>query len=491
MKDVSYTSAEKLTISKMLLEELKVDRIEIASARVSSGEQETVAEIMEWGIEHNFQDRIEILGFTDHTKSVDWILDARGRVMNILAKGSLSHVQTQLNKTPEQHIKDIIATVEYAEKKGIKCNLYLEIWSGGMIESPDYVYTMIDALKSSSIMRFMLPDTLGILCPDQVTAFISDMIARFPGLHFDFHGHNDYGLGTANTLAAVRAGVKGIHCTINGMGERAGNTALDEAVVAVHDFLQIKTNIDEQKLTKISETVEVFSGKRISHHKPITGMNVFTQTAGIHADGDKKGNLYANPLLPERFNRKRSYALGKLSGKSNLDYNLKDLGIELTQEQKKKILERIVELGDKKTAITAEDLPYIISDILERPEQRRFSIESCIIVSSKGLRSIATIKLKYKDKENIEPAEYEETGQGDGGYDAFMDAVKKIVKKLNFELPELIDYHVTIPPGGKTDALVQCSITWRNHKTFVTKGVHSDQVLAAAEATEKMLNTLF
>ena len=490
MKDLSYTSAEKLTISKMLLEEVKVDRIEIASARVSAGEKETVLKTMEWALSHEYGDRIEILGFTDHTKSVDWMEDTGCRVMNILAKGALSHVQMQLKKTPEEHFKDILATVEYAEKKSISCNIYLEVWSNGMLESPDYVYDMIDALKDSPIKRFMLPDTLGLFCPQQVTSFITDFILRYPHLHFDFHAHNDYGLGTANTLAAVRAGVHGIHCTVNGMGERAGNTALDETIVCIHDFLKMKTNVDETKLCNISETVEVFSGKRIPFHKPVVGLNVFTQTAGIHADGDKKGNLYANPLLPERFNRKRHYALGKLSGKSNLEYNLKELGIELTKDQQKKILERIIELGDKKAIITQEDLPYIISDVLERPEQKKYIIDSCIIVSGKGLKSIATVKLIYKAQENASETVFEETGQGDGGYDAFMDAIKKITKQIKIALPELIDYRVTIPPGGKTDALVQCSISWRNHKTYVTKGVHSDQVLAAVEATEKMLNLL-
>jgi D-citramalate synthase len=490
MKDVSYTLAEKLTISRMLLEEVNVDRVEIASARVSSGERQTVSSIIDWAVGQGFVERIEILGYTDITKSVDWISDVGGRVMNILAKGSITHVEKQLRKTADEHIADIRKTIEYAVKKGVICNIYLEVWSNGMIESPEFVYALINAIKDTPVRRFMLPDTLGIFFPEQVTTYISDLIRRYPDLHFEFHGHNDYGCATANTIAAVKAGVRGIHCTVNGMGERAGNTSLDEAVVGIHDFLGIKTGVNEKKLYIVSEAVEVFSGKRIPSNKPIAGYNVFTQTAGIHADGDKKGNLYANPLLPERFNRKRQYALGKLSGKSNLDYNLKELGIELNEEQKKKILERIIELGDRKETITQEDLPYIITDVLERPCERRFNVESCIIVSSKGMKSIATIKLLYKKNETDPVQEYEETGQGDGGYDAFMDAIKKIAKKLDYTIPELVDYQVTIPPGGQTDALVQCSITWRNHKNFVTKGVNSDQVLAAAEATEKMLNLL-
>jgi D-citramalate synthase len=490
MKDVSYTSAEKLTISRMLLEEVNVDRVEITSARVSTGEKQTVSTIIDWAGKQNCIERIEILGFTDITKSVDWISDVGGRVMNILAKGWLAHVNKQLRKTADEHIADIRKTIDYAMKKGVTCNIYLEVWSNGMIESPDFIYTMIDSIKDTPVRRFMLPDTLGIFSPEQVKTYISDLIHRYPDLHFEFHGHNDYGLATANTIAAVKAGVHGIHCTVNGMGERAGNTSLDEAVVGIHDFLGIKTGVNEKKLYNVSEAVEIFSGKRIPSNKPITGYNVFTQTAGIHADGDKKGNLYVNPLLPERFNRKRQYALGKLSGKSNLEYNLKELGIELNEEQKKKILERIIELGDRKETITQEDLPYIITDVLERPHERKFNVESCIIVSSKGMKSIATIKLHYKKSESYSAQEYEETGQGDGGYDAFMNAIKKIAKKLGYSIPELVDYQITIPPGGKTDALVQCSITWRNHKNFVTKGVNPDQVLAAAEATEKMLNLL-
>lgn len=490
MKDVSYTSEEKLTISRMLLEEVNVDRVEITSARVSAGEKQTVSTIIDWAGKHGYIDRIEILGFTDFNKSVDWITDVGCRVMNILAKGWILHVEKQLRKTASEHISDILKTIEYADKKGVVCNIYLEVWSNGMIESPGFIHQIIDALKGTSVRRFMLPDTLGIFSPEQVMTHVTDLVRRYPDLHFDFHGHNDYGLATANTITAVKAGVRGIHCTVNGMGERAGNTSLDETVVGIHDFLGLKTNVNEKKLFNVSEAVEIFSGKRIPSNKPITGYNVFTQTAGIHADGDKKGNLYANSLLPERFNRKRQYALGKLSGKSNLDYNLKEMGIELNDEQKKKILERIIELGDRKESITQEDLPYIITDVLERPNERKFNVESCIIVASKGLKSIASVKIIYKNPETNEIREYEDAGQGDGGYDAFMNAVKKIAKRLGYSIPELVDYQITIPPGGKTDALVQCSITWRNHKNFVTKGVNPDQVLAAAEATEKMLNLL-
>jgi D-citramalate synthase len=488
MQDGSYTPEEKLTLAQLLLDEVRVDRIEIASARVSAGEQRAVAEVMRWARRHGYGNKIEVLGFVDHTHSADWIFDTGAKVMNLLTKGSALHLEKQLRKSPGQHIEEIRRTVDYARGRGIQCNIYFEDWSNGMINSRDYVYLLLDSLVSSSIRRFMLADTIGVLHPGQVSEMVADLVSRHPSVHFDFHAHNDYGVATANTLSAVQAGAKGIHCTVNGLGERAGNASLDEAVVALHDFLGLRTNVNEKKLISIADTVEVFSGRRQAVTKPITGLNVFTQTAGIHADGDSKANLYESRLVPSRFNRQRRYALGKMSGRSNLDYNLKELGIELTTEQKKLVLKRIVEIGDRKEIITRDDLPYIVADVLETPHEKRFILRSCVVVSSMGLKPMATIKLAYRPEGQQEYEEYEQSAQGDGGYDALMRAIRKITAKLGLEFPALADYQVTIPSGGHSDALVQCTITWKNHTTFVTKGVNSDQVLAAAEATEKMLN---
>jgi len=492
MKGVSYSPSEKLALAQILLGDVKVDRIEIASTKVSKGEEHSVAKILEWAEKANCAGRIEVLGFVDKTESVDWIYNLGGKVINILAKGSINHLTKQLRKTKEQHLQDIKKTVKYANQKGITCNIYFEDWSNGMLYSKDYFYYLLDNLKNEQIKRFMLPDTLGILYPSQVFQFIKEIISVYPRLHFDFHAHNDYGLATANTLAAVEAGVKGIHCTVNGMGERAGNSSLDEVIVGLHDFLKIKTGIKEKQLVYASKTVESFTGYRIAFNKPICGSNVFTQTAGIHADGDRKGNLYNSKLSPDRFRRKRQYSLGKLSGKSNLEYNLEEIGIKLNKKQKKLVLERIIELADRKEIISAGDLPYIISDVLETPQKKYFELKSCNIITSTELKSTAIIKLLYRKGEQNKKLELEEIAQGDGGYDAFMNTIRKIAKKIDYPLPSLLDYTVSIPPGGKTDALVQCVITWEmaNKKIFITKGINPDQVLAAIEATEKMLNLI-
>ena len=481
---VAFSPSEKLTIAKMLLEEVKVDRLEVASARISQGEYDGVRKIVEWARERGLLDRIEVLGFVDGKASLDWIHQAGAKVINLLTKGSLKHLEGQLRKTPAQHLADIQQSVEHAAQLGIEVNLYLEDWSNGMRHAPDYVVQMIHGLKALPIRRFMLPDTLGILTPSETHRFFSQMIAEFPELHFDCHTHNDYDLAIANVLVALEAGAKGAHTTVNGLGERAGNAALASVVAVCHDHLDIHTRVEESKLNKISKMVEVFSSSRIPANKPIVGENVFTQTCGVHADGDSKGDLYMSDLTPERFGRSRKYALGKTSGKASIQKNLEELGIELPAESMKKVTQRVVELGDKKEGITTEDLPYIISDVLgSEIIKEKIKIRNYHISHVHRLRPTATLSIEMEDGQF-----YEETATGDGQYDAFMRALQHIYQRVNKDIPELTDYAVTIPPGGHTNALVECVITWNNGKDFKTRGLDSDQTSAAIKATMKMLN---
>ncbi len=483
---VSFSSQEKLSIAQMLLEELRVDRIEVASARVSSGELDGVQKITTWAAKRDFLQRIEVLGFIDGGVSLKWIYDAGCRVMNLLSKGSLKHLTEQLHKTPEEHILSIKKEVETAQKLGVTVNLYLEDWSNGMIHSPEYVFKLIDGLKNTAIKRFMLPDTLGILTPTQTLDFCTQMMSKYPELHFDFHPHNDYDLAVANIFSATKAGIKGVHCTINGLGERAGNAPLSSVLAVVHDLLKVPTSLQESKLTMVSKMVESYSGIRIPNNKPVIGDNVFTQVAGIHADGDSKNNLYYNDLIPERFGRIRAYALGKTSGKANIKKNLEAMGIELDEESMRKITQRIIELGDKKEIVTQEDLPYIISDVLGNDgNESGVKMLNYSLNSAQGLKPMATIKME------IDGNQYQATSQGDGQYDAFMKALQNIYKQLKKPFPELTDYSVTIPPGGRTDAFVQTIISWKmNGRAFRTTGLAADQTEAAIMATMKILNLI-
>lgn len=484
---VSFSASEKLTIAQLLLTDVKVDRIEIASARVSEGEFQAVKKITKWAKANGLINRVEVLTFVDGDVSVNWMLAAGAKVMNLLTKGSLNHLTHQIKKTPAQHFADVAGVIALAKKKGLECNVYLEDWSNGMRNSKEYVFQYLDFLATQPIKRILLPDTLGVLIPSEVREYISSIVARYPRIHFDFHAHNDYDLSTANVLEAIKAGAHGLHLTVNGMGERAGNAPLASAIAVLNDFMpEVKTSVAEKSLYSASKLVETFSGFRISANKPIVGENVFTQTAGIHADGDKKNNLYFNDLMPERFGRKRKYALGKMSGKANIENNLFQLGIQLSEVDLKKVTQRIIELGDRKETVTQADLPYIISDILDSNSiEQKVQIKNYVLTHSKNLRPSVTLSLC------VDGELFEEHAQGDGQYDAFVNALHKVYRHKKIELPELIDYSVHIPPGGKSDALCETIITWSHHqKEFKTRGLDSDQTVAAIKATEKMLNQI-
>src|SRR5690554_1540299 len=483
---VSFTDKEKLNIAKQLLIEVKVDRIEVGSARVSEGEFNSAKKIMAWGREQNLLDKIEILGFIDNGQSLTWINEAGGKRINFLCKGSLRQLEGQLRKTPEEHIADIKANVKIADDFGITANIYLEDWSNGMRQSPEYVELLISELQKTSIQRFMLPDTLGIMYPKETYRYCKSIIEKFPNLHFDFHAHNDYDLAVANSNAAASAGIHGVHTSVNGLGERTGNATLSSIIPCLHDHLHIQTSVQEMQLNKISKLVETISGIRVAANMPIIGSNVFTQTAGVHADGDKKGNLYFNDLMPERFGRVRKYALGKTSGKANIEKNLQELGLELDEEELKKVTARIIELGDKKERVTKDDLPFIISDVLDSDTyQQKVFVKSYVLTHSMGLRPSTTLSIE------INGELIEAHAQGDGQYDAFMNALRKVYQSKKMELPLLVDYAVRIPPGSNSDALCETIITWdRNGKEFISRGLDSDQTVSAIKATEKMLNII-
>ncbi len=294
----------------------------------------------------------------DGTLSVDWI-DRDGRqALNLLTKGSERHCRGQLRMTPEQHRKRIADVLAYARKRKVKVNVYLEDWSQGVSDSPDYVFAMMRTLTENPVERIYLADTLGILAPKDTARFVDLMVASWPDMHFEFHGHNDYGLATANCLAAVEAGARGVHTSVNGMGERAGNTRLAEVVAALHDHRPFAARAwtrsgwwrsrasSRSSAARTSRRTRRSSAATCSRRPPAS-----TPTATRRATSTQRGSR------PRASVAQRRYALGKLSGKASLDQNLKALGIELARRDTRPGAARIVELGDKKHTVMPEDLP--------------------------------------------------------------------------------------------------------------------------------------
>ena len=485
--EVSYAPEEKLQVAKVLLSDVGVDRIEVAGTRVSEGEREAARRICRWAKRTKGLDRIEMLGYCDGDLSPAWVAETGGRVLNLLVKGSEKHCREQLGMSPEQLRRRVSQTAAAAKKRRLAMNAYLEDWSQGVRGSPEYVFQMTRLLLELGVKRIYLADTLGVHSPDEASRTVDLMVSSFPDAHFEYHCHNDYGLANANCLAAVRAGARGVHTSVNGLGERAGNTRLAEVVAVLNDHGPFSTGVNEKRLAGISRLIETMSGKDIAANAPIVGADVFTQTAGIHADGDAKGDLYGTKLAPKRFGRERRYALGKLSGKASLDQNLARLGIELSAEARDRVLQRIVELGDKKHAVVPEDLRFILADVLKEPAYRQVEVEHYAVSVASDAEPHAEVVVSVRGKRSRGVA------GGDGAYDAFMKALAKALGRLGVQLPRLVDFRVRIPPGGRTSALVETVITWRDEKrreSWSTLAVDTDQLAAAVLATEKMLNAV-
>lgn len=484
----SFSPKWKMRIVKSLLE-AGADRVEVCSARgFSKKEQGMLKDVMAWAKESGHQEQIEVLAFVDGKKSVDWIGEADGKTINLLAKGSKFHCEEQLRQNVITHLQKISETVGYAVSLGMKVNLYLEDWSQGMMDSPGYVKKLLNGLSKLSIGRVMLCDTMGVLNPWTTEKFVRITRRWQPKMCYDFHGHNDYGSAVANSLAAVKAGAKGIHVTVNGLGERAGNAPLDEVALGIRDHLSgYFSSIKVSSLRDLSRDVALMSGRRIPPNKSISGSEVFSNTAGVHADGDLKKNLYAHRWLdPKDFGAKTRHPMGKLSGKSNILSNLERLGWKLPEAEVEAILLRVVQLADEGKAITLGDLPFIVASVLNRPELVVFEIVSVETRSRTAGKAITKATIEYfGEKHKLE-------AEGDGGFDAFMNALSEWAGSYSsLIIPNLTDYIVDIPPGGKSSALVHTTIEWEvpgKMERFSTYGVHCDQVLAAIEAASLAVN---
>jgi len=328
-----------------------------------------------------------------------------------------------------------------------------------------------------------LADTRGELLPWEVEKYVRWMHEQSFGLHYDFHPHNDRGLGTANALSAIRAGIDGVHVTLNGLGERAGNCSLYEVVTGANDCLKLDMCINEKAFYELRRLVEAASKIRLSPHTPIVGDNANKQTAGVHADGDQKDRLYELVIPPERVGKTRTeYALGKQSGIASIDMNLKQMGLEADVETRKKLTAEVRRLGEQGKLVTQEDLYFLLEELADEPTKRAFQfVDVRPEISLNGPRQ-SYIRVK------VDGTELDARATGDGAFDATMKALADVMAKKGITLPKLVDYQTRIPTGGQTDAIVETLIEWQNGTKFRTVGVDTDQFFAAIKATEKMVN---
>ncbi|WP_297983698.1 (R)-citramalate synthase [uncultured Methanobrevibacter sp.] len=473
---ISLNANKKLRIASKL-DEIGINTIEAGSAITSSGERMAIKEITSQGF------NAEIMSFSRTLlKDVDCCLECDVDAVNIVVPTSDLHLKYKLKKSQEEMIEEAIAVVEYAKDHGLIVELSAEDASRTEI---DYLKKVFKSTIDAGADRICPCDTLGILTPLKSFQFYKNFIGL--GVPVSVHCHNDFGLAVANTLSAIDGGASRFHGTINGLGERAGNAAIEEVVVSLETLYkdnerQYTTDIKIDQIYNTSKLVSRLSNAYLAPNKPIVGENAFAHESGIHADGVIKNSATYEPIMPELVGHRRKFIIGKHVGTKGLNNRLKELGLEVNNEQLEEIFHKVKDLGDKGKTVTDTDLEAIAEHVLNIEMEKKINLDELTIVSGNKIRPTASIKLNIDDDEIIE------ADVGIGPVDAAINAVNKGIK--NFADIQLEEYHVDAVTGG-TDALIEVIVKLSSaDKIISARATEPDIINASIEAYIDGVNRL-
>ena len=421
-------------------------------------------------------------------KDIDAAYDAlkyavRPRVHIVLATSKI-HMQYKLKKAEDEILKLAVASIKYAKSKCQDIEFSLEDASR---TERSFLYKVVESVISAGATTVNIADTVGYILPSEFSNVIKGVKNNVPNIEkcvISVHCHNDLGLGVSNSLAAVLNGARQVECTINGLGERAGNASLEEIVMAIKTrsdaFNGLMTSINTKELYKTSRLVSKLTGMVVQPNKAIVGSNAFSHESGIHQDGVLKERTTYEIMKPEDVGFEESkLVLGKHSGRHAFAERLKKLGFDLEKGQLDKAFERFKKLADKKKEIFDEDLETIVDEeIAKIPE--KFHLVHFYISSGDEVKPTATIKLKYNNKM------LEATSSGDGPVDACYKAVDKITSMTG----KLLDYQIRSVTSGK-DALGEVSVKISSKgEIFSGRGASTDIIEASVKAYVNAANKL-
>lgn len=482
---ISLTASEKLRIATKL-DEIGVNIIEAGSAITSSGEREAIKEVTSSGL------NAEIASFARAVRvDVDAALECDVDSVHLVVPTSDLHIEYKLKKRREEVLSQAIDVCQYALDHGLIVELSAE---DATRSDMGFLKKIFSEGISVGANRICACDTVGMLTPEKSYDFYSELATL--GVPLSVHCHNDFGLAVANTLSALRGGATEFHCTVNGIGERAGNAAMEEIIVSlntlygkdkdyvsvVDDEHEFETDIKIQELFSTSKLVSRLTGVYLQPNKAIVGENAFAHESGIHADGVIKNAATYEPITPELVGHKRRFVMGKHIGTKGLRNNLNELGFKPTDVQCDKIFKKVKALGDMGKCVTDVDLQAIADNVLELERDQKIKLEEVTIVSGNKVIPTASIKLKIDDKDILE------AGVGVGPVDAALVAVKKGI--ADFADVELEEYHVDAITGG-TDALIDVILKLRlGDKIISARGTQPDIINASVEAYLSGVNRL-
>jgi len=424
--------------------------------------------------------RAQIFSFARGVKTdIDAVIDSGANAIFLVIPASDIHLQHKLRKTREDVLRLTEDCTQYAKDHG----LIVEFGAEDATRSDQAFLKEIIATSVSAGADTVSPcDTVGILTPERAYTFFSDLIRDFPNVSFSTHCHDDFGMAVANSIASLKAGVREVHATINGLGERAGNAALEEILVALKLLYNVETSVKLELLYDTSMLVSRLTGIPVQPNKAITGENAFVHESGIHTHAILSQPLTYEPIPPEIVGRTRRLAAGKHAGSRGLKAALNEMGVNPNEEQLKEIFSRVKTLGDKGKRVTDADLQAVAETVMELPKLRSIRLEELTVVTGDKVTPTASVRLNLNDKILTEAA------TGIGPVDAAMNAIRKAVSAV--EPIRLEEYHVNAITGG-TDAVVEVIVRLRKGDRAATAlGAHGDIVMASVEAMLSGMNVL-
>ena len=468
---VSLTPLEKLRIATKL-DEIGVDYIEAGSAITSEGERESIKGITQQGF------KAEILSFSRPlTVDIDYCLDCDVDGVNLVVPTSDLHISDKLKTTRDKLLDLSNTAIDYCKDHGLIVELSAE--DASRSDSDFLKSVFLNAIEHDAD-RICVCDTVGILTPDSSFELFSKL--NDIEVPIAVHCHNDFGLAVANTLSALKGGASEFHSTINGIGERAGNTSFEECVVSIDRLLpEFSTNVKINEIYDISKLVARSTGVYIQPNKAIVGENAFAHESGIHSDGIIKNSATYEPMTPELVGRKRKFIVGKHMGTHGLDNRLKELGLNVDKDQLQQICNDIKDLADKGKTVTDVDLQAIADNVLEINHEDRIKLDELTIVSGNKVMPTASVKITFDDDEILN------AGVGLGPVDAAINALKTLDV---FSDVDLIEYHVDAITGG-TDAFIDVIIKLqKGEKVVSARGTEPDIINASVKAYIAGVNRL-
>jgi len=472
---VSLTADDKIEIARQL-SILGVDVIEAGFPSSSDGEQKVVKEIAKLGLSS------EICALSRATKGdIDAALSCDVDLIHVFIPTSPVQMKHAVNLTEEQVLASAVESIQYVKKHGIKCEFSPMDATRSELA---FLKKICKAAQDAGMDTLNVPDTVGIMIPKTTAKLIEDLktVVTVP---ISIHCHDDFGLAVANSLAAVEAGATQVHVAVNGLGERAGNTALEEVVTALHVIYKYKTGVNTKLLYSTSRMVAALTGIKVQANKAIVGENAFAHESGIHTRGVTEQPLTFEPINPELVGRTRKLVAGKLAGTRGIKAELEEIGIHPTEEQLKEIVQRVKELGDKGKMVTDADLIALTSAVIGEVVGEEKIVDLCDMAVVTGIKVIPTASVRL----TLDGKEYIAAETGVGPVDAVLKAIQKLTS--NLEKVRLSEYRLEAITGG-SNAVAEVVIKVEDEKGNIVsaRAAREDIVMASVEAMINGINKL-